>query len=146
MQGIKSTVPEEEPSRISIHEYWKIFWKKKYYIILPIVLAAGISYFGVKFLTPIYESKALLSIEEKSVLSQTVGKYISSVEERSRLRNRQYRAMIETKIKSKPFLELVRNVLAAVFSKIIIDWFKYLYQKWKDGKSKTPVVISSIHF
>ena len=46
----------------------------------------------------------------------------------------------------KPFLELVRNVLAVVFSKIIIDWFKYLYQKWKDGKSKTPVVISSIHF
>jgi len=107
LEGIKSTVPEEETSRISIHEYWKIFWKKKYFIILPVVLAIAISYFGVKFLTPIYESKALLSIEEKSVLSQTVGKYISSVEERSRLRNRQYRAMIETKIKSKPFLELV---------------------------------------
>jgi len=107
LEGIKSTVPEEEVSRISIHEYWKIFWKKKYFIILPIILSMVISYFGVKFLTPIYESKALLSIEEKSVLSRTVGKYISSVEERSRLRNRQYRAMIETKIKSKPFLELV---------------------------------------
>ncbi len=105
MENIKSIVPQEESSRINIYEYWKIFWKKKYYIILPITLALLISYFGVKFLTPIYESTTLLSVEDKSILSQTVGKYISSVDERSRLRNRQYRAMIETKIKSRPFLE-----------------------------------------
>jgi len=105
LENIKSIVPQEESSRINIYEYWKIFWKKKYYIILPITLALLISYFGVKFLTPIYESTTLLSVEDKSILSQTVGKYISSVDERSRLRNRQYRAMIETKIKSRPFLE-----------------------------------------
>jgi len=105
VENIKSIVPEDEQSRINLYEYWKIFWKKKYYIFMPVIIAIVISYFGVKFLTPIYESTTLLSIEDKNILSQTVGKYISSVEERSRLRNRQYRAMIETKIKSRPFLE-----------------------------------------
>ena len=107
MENIKSITPEEEPTSISLFEYWKIFWKKKYYLIVPIVVALVIASIGVRYLTPIYESTTLLSVEDKSMLAQTVGKYIPSVEERSRMRNRQYRAMIETKVKSRAFLELI---------------------------------------
>jgi len=107
LENIKSITPEEEPTSISLFEYWKIFWKKKYYLIVPIVVALVIASIGVRYLTPIYESTTLLSVEDKSILAQTVGKYIPSVEERSRMRNRQYRAMIETKVKSRAFLELI---------------------------------------
>jgi hypothetical protein len=38
-------------------------------------------------------------------------------------------------------LPIVSGVLVAVFSELIKRWLRDRIQKWKDGESKTPVVI-----
>ena len=107
LDKIRRVVPEETEQKIDIHTYWKIFWRKKYYFFVPIALSLAISIAGVRMLTPLYQSFTLLSIEDKNILEQTMGRYITGVEERSREMNMRYRAIIETRLQSRGFLESV---------------------------------------
>lgn len=107
MEKVRKLVPEEEEKKIDLYTYGKIFWRKKYYLLLPVVLSLVIAFFGVKQITPIYGSFTLLSVEDRNILSQTMGRYVTAVDERNRARNQQYQAMIETKLTSRTFLERV---------------------------------------
>jgi succinoglycan biosynthesis transport protein ExoP len=107
LEKIRKVVPEEADQRVDLQAYWKIFWRKKYFFVAPIVISLGISFIGVRWLTPLYESSALLAIEDQNILERTMGRYITAVEERSREVNLQYRAIIETRLKSRSFLESV---------------------------------------
>ncbi len=107
MEKVRKLVPEEEEKKIDLYTYWKIFWRKKYYLLLPVSLSLVIAFFGVRQITPIYESFTLLSVEDRNILSQTMGRYVTTVDERNRARNQQYQAMIETKLSSRTFLERV---------------------------------------
>lgn len=107
MDNVRKHLPEEEEQKIDLQVYWKIFWRKKYFLIIPLVISTGIALFGVRYLTPIYESATLVSVEEQNILSQTMGRYVTPLEERRRVRSQQYRAMIETRVQSREFLEMV---------------------------------------
>jgi len=104
---IRRVVPEETDQKIDIHAYWKIFWRKKYYFIIPVVLSLVISIVGARMLTPLYQSFSLLSIEDQNILERTMSRYITAVEERSREMNIRYRSIIKTRLESRNFLETV---------------------------------------
>ncbi len=107
MENVRKVTPEEDPNRINLHAYWKVFWRKKFYIIVPLALSAVIAVVGVRRLTPIYESHTMLSMQDKSVLSPTLERYVPSAENRSRMLNQQVRSMIETRVKSGEFLKII---------------------------------------
>jgi len=107
LEKVRKLVPEEEERKLDLHTYWKIFWRKKHFFLVPIALSIVIAVLGVKQITPIYESFTLMSVEDQNILSRTMGRYVTAVEERDRLRIQQYRAMIETKLMSRSFLEQV---------------------------------------
>ena len=107
MEKIRRYVPEESDQKIDVQAYWKIFWRKKYYFLVPIVLSLLIAFVGVRRLTPLYESYSLLAIEDQNLLEQTMGRYISAEEDRARERNLRYRSIIDTRLKSRSFLESV---------------------------------------
>lgn len=107
MEKIRRHVPEESEQKIDVQAYWKIFWRKKYYFLVPIVLSLLISVVGVRRLTPLFESYSLLAIEDQNLLERTMGRYISGDEDRARERNLRYRSIIETRLKSRSFIESV---------------------------------------
>ncbi len=107
MENVKKIVPQDSDDKIDLYRYWKIFWRKKYYLLIPIILSLAISTLGVRKLTPVFESFTVISLEDRNILSSTMERYLSPVEERSRTRNRQFRAMIETRLKSKKFLKMI---------------------------------------
>ncbi|MCK4538519.1 MAG: hypothetical protein KAV42_06955 [Candidatus Krumholzibacteria bacterium] len=107
MENVRKYVPEEDSQKIDLQVYWKIFWRKKFYILVPVILSFVIAAVGTRYLTPVYESSTLVSIEEQNILAQTMGRYITNVEQQQRVRERQYRAMIETRLRSRSFLETV---------------------------------------
>lgn len=111
LEKVRKVVPDEPEQKIDIQAYWKIFWRKKYYFVIPILLSLVISITGVRMLTPLYQSFTLLSIEDKNILERTMSRYITAVEERSREMNMRYRSIIETRLASRNFLEsVVRNL------------------------------------
>ncbi len=111
VDNVRKMVPEDEASKINLHAYWKILWRKKFYLVVPLVLAGVIAVYGVKHLTPIYESTTMISIEEKNVLSATMERYLQGGEDRNQMRDQQNRAMIETRLKSRDFLEYAAREL-----------------------------------
>lgn len=108
MENVRRFVPEQQQEqKIDLFVYRKIIWRKKYYIIIPVVISLIISVVGIRHLTPLYESSTLVAAENQNVFSGTMRRYIAPVEQSEEARNRQFRAMIETRIMSRPFLELV---------------------------------------
>ena len=111
LDKIRRVVPEETEQKVDFQIYWKIFWRKKYYFIAPVVLSLVISIAGVRMLTPLYQSFSLLSIEDQNIIERTMGRYITAVEERNREMNMRYRSIIETRLESRTFLEsVVKNL------------------------------------
>ncbi len=108
MDQVRKVVPDAEPGRINLHAYWKVFWRKKFYLAVPLVLSAVIAVAGARRLTPIYESHTMIAIEDKNILAPTMDRYVQpSADNRDQLRNQRYRAMIETRVKSNDFLRLI---------------------------------------
>ena len=107
MDDVRKATPEEDPSRINLHAYWKVFWRKKLYVIIPLVLSVIIAVTGVRRLTPIYESHTMLTVEDKSVLTPTIERYVPESDSRTEMRNQQFRSMIEARVKSSDFLKLI---------------------------------------
>jgi succinoglycan biosynthesis transport protein ExoP len=107
VENVRKVTPEEDQSRINLHAYWKVFWRKRFYLIVPLVLSTIIAIVGVRRLTPIYESQTMVSMEDKSILSPTIERYVPSADNRSQLLNQQVRSMIETRVTSNDFLKII---------------------------------------
>jgi succinoglycan biosynthesis transport protein ExoP len=135
LEKVRKLVPEEEERKLDLHMYWKIVWRKKFYFLVPVVLSIVIATFGVRQITPVYESFTLLSIEDQNILSRTMGRYVTAVDERDRLRDQRHRAMIETKLMSRSFLEQVVRDLNLHKA--------YEMQKSADGTGQTMSGISA---
>ena len=107
MENVRKFVPDSEEQKIDMHMYWKVFWRKKFYIIVPLLLSLVIAVLGVRQLTPVYESSTLVSAEEQNILAGTMSRYVTPVENRRQDQNRRFQAMIETRVMSREFLESV---------------------------------------
>jgi len=106
VENVRKFVPEDEEQKIDLYSYWKIFWRKKFYLIVPLALSLVIAFFGVRELTPVYESSTLVSAEEQNILAG-MSRYVTPMEDRRQDQSRRFQAMIETRVMSREFLEMV---------------------------------------
>jgi succinoglycan biosynthesis transport protein ExoP len=111
LENARKMISDESASKISFQAYWKIFWRKKFYFIIPLVLSAAVSIVGVRHLTPIYESITMLSIEDKYAFTPTMERYVPAGSDQNQTRNQQFKSMVETRVKSNDFLRLVAEDL-----------------------------------
>jgi len=107
VENVRKVVPDQDRERIDIKGYWKVIWRKKYYLLVPLCLSALISVFGVRYLTPVFKSSTVLSMETESIFSSSVDRYINEEQSNRDFRNRQYLSMITAKLKSNSFLKEV---------------------------------------
>jgi len=113
VDNVKKITPEQNPERINLKEYWKIVWRKKYLLIVPAVLSLLIAVFGVRYLTPVYQSSTVISAERDRVISGTMDRYIAEDGGRN-TRNRRYLSMVRAEINSSSFLEGVIEELGLI--------------------------------
>jgi succinoglycan biosynthesis transport protein ExoP len=144
LEKIRKVVPDESEQKIEIQIYWKIFWRKKYYFLVPIIFSLCISVVGLRWLTPLYESSALLAVEEQNILERTMERYITTVEERSRGINMQYRAIIETRLKSRNFLESVAKNLGLDRSPELLEAVRASEQRNTEGLGAGDLLLRNL--
>lgn len=89
-------------------EYFRVLWRKRYFVLVPVVLSGMISVVGVRFLKPVYMSASVILMEDKSYLNQEVTSIVS-VEDR--------RAAID----EETLLKLTGQVTSSVFLDELID-------------------------
>jgi uncharacterized protein involved in exopolysaccharide biosynthesis len=106
VENVRKFVPDSEEQKVDLYTYWKIFWRKKFYLLVPLGLSLVIAFLGVRELTPIYESSTLVSAEEQNILAG-MSRYVTQEDDRRQDQSRRFQAMIETRVMSREFLELV---------------------------------------
>jgi succinoglycan biosynthesis transport protein ExoP len=106
VENVRKFVPDDEEQKIDLYTYWKIFWRKKFYLFIPLLLSLVIAFLGVRELTPVYESSTLVSAEEQNILAG-MSRYVTPVDDRRQDQSRRFQAMIETRVMSREFLEMV---------------------------------------
>lgn len=108
-------------SAAGLSEYLRVLWRKRYFVLVPVVLSGMISVVGVRFLKPVYMSASVILMEDKSYLNQEVTSIVS-VEDR--------RAAIDEETLSK----LTGEVTSSVFLDQLIDQL---------GLASNPAVIAA---
>jgi uncharacterized protein involved in exopolysaccharide biosynthesis len=74
--------PQESGSGFDFQEYLRTLWRKKYFILVPVVLSVCVAVIGVRFIPPVYESFALVRMEDKNYLSGDMAKLLPAQEHR----------------------------------------------------------------
>ena len=98
---------ENEPSRdtaTAFSEYLRVIWRKRYFVLIPLVLSGVISIVGVRFLKPVYMSSSVILMEDKSYLSQEVASIVSTEDRRAAI-DEDTLAKLAGEAKSSVFLD-----------------------------------------
>jgi succinoglycan biosynthesis transport protein ExoP len=90
--------------RLNIGEYWRIFWRKKYMVLVPLFIAAAVTAVGSRFLIPVYEASTVLRIGDNSEATQQVTPFLQERGGR-RSRDAETMAMLETELKSSGLID-----------------------------------------
>jgi len=97
--------------KIDLTEYARIVWRKKYMLIVPIVISLGIVMVGVRFLKPVYRSGAVIRVEDRQFLSSEVAQFVQSRQGGRRSQDRETLAKIEATIMANDYQdELIRRL------------------------------------
>lgn len=105
----KITQKEQESGfQLNLGEYARVLWRKKYFVIVPLVIAVIVSNVGVRFLVPEYESSTVIRIGGMAEVDTEVDRFIQSDR---RSRNAELGARLEADIMGSAFLdELIRRM------------------------------------
>jgi uncharacterized protein involved in exopolysaccharide biosynthesis len=103
MRKISSEHQKREESSLNLVEYGRIIWRKKLFILIPIVAAAIVSMIGSRFLTPMYEVSTVIRIEDKQFFTREVARYVQT-SERRRMHDVEVLARLRADIESTSFL------------------------------------------
>lgn len=102
---------QEQPSfRLNIGEYARLIWRKKYFLIVPLVIALAVTGVGTRFLVPEYESSSVIRMEQGSSGTRELARFL---DEGGRRRSADVEAMarLEADLAGSAFLdELIRHL------------------------------------
>lgn len=97
----KITQEQETGFRLNLGEYFRVLWRKKYFLIVPLVISVVVSNVGVRFLVPEYESSTVIRIGSASQVSSEVDRYVRA----DRSRDDEFSAQLEADLLGSAFLD-----------------------------------------
>ncbi|MCK4916497.1 MAG: hypothetical protein KAS89_10000, partial [Candidatus Eisenbacteria sp.] len=118
---------EQVPKQVDLRAYLKAVWRRKWFLIIPVVVAGVVGAVTAQMLPPIYEAKSTVVVRVSDRLSEPLARLVG----RSPMEGRLTR--LQEKVKSTSFLvELVRTLDIADDDAI---------QRWaRDQNRKDPSV------
>lgn len=96
---------EELGKRVDLRAYWRVVWRRKRLVLLPILVVTATAVVGSFFLSPIYRSSSIILIEESRPLARSLERILPG---ESRFSARElHSSTLEEKIKSPAYLSKV---------------------------------------
>lgn len=100
---------QETAKRIDLRAYWRIVWRRKKIVLLPIVVVVGTTIVGSYFLSPIYRSSATILVEDTRPLVRSLERILP---DETRYSTRTLHAStLAAKIKNPALLQKVIDTL-----------------------------------
>ena len=96
---------ESEDTRLDLLRYARVLWRRKYFVLLPVVFITSITAVGVRFMSPLYASRAKLHIEPRTRVNSELERQI--VDEDKRVRRKDQLGEVRTQLMNRDFLESI---------------------------------------
>jgi uncharacterized protein involved in exopolysaccharide biosynthesis len=85
--------------------YLRVVWRRKLFVLLPVVFITSITAVGVRFMSPLYLAKAKLHVEPRTRVNSELERHI--VDEDKRVRRKDQLSEVRTQLTNREFLESV---------------------------------------
>ena len=96
---------ERDDTRLDVLQYLRVVWRRKLMVFLPVVFITSMTAVGVRFMSPLYVSRARLHIEPRTRVNSELERRI--VDEDTRVRRKDQLAEVRTQFTNRDFLERV---------------------------------------
>ncbi|MCI0453070.1 MAG: hypothetical protein L0Z51_11925 [Candidatus Latescibacteria bacterium] len=106
MRKITESQEPEAGFRLNIGDYARVLWRKKYFLLIPLVISVAVTAIGSRFLVPEYESVAIVRISSTRDMGE-MERFIGL----SRFHDDEVGAQLEADLLGSAFLdELIRSI------------------------------------
>ncbi len=137
----KVTQHEHEPGfRLNLGEYFRIVWRKKYFIIVPVAISVIVSNIGVRFLVPEYEASTVIRVGNVSSVNSEVDRYVQS-DLRRRSHDADVGAQMEADILGSAFLDDLIHRLGMNEDPMLVSEAEYQRETQYPGVSTEELVM-----
>ena len=107
MRKLEPQQQQEPGFKLNLGEYFRVLWRKKYFLAIPIAIALVVANVGVRFLVPEYESSSLIRVGTSAGVSSEVDRFVQS----RRSRDAELGTQLEADLMGNAFLdELIRQM------------------------------------
>jgi uncharacterized protein involved in exopolysaccharide biosynthesis len=90
---------------LDLVRYLRVVWRRKLFVLLPVVFITSITAVAVRFMSPLYVAKAKLHVEPRTRVNSELERRI--VDEDKRVRRKDQLAEVRTQLTNREFLESV---------------------------------------
>lgn len=107
MRKIAEETPRTE-SKVDLHEYGRILWRRKIMLVVPIVMSLGVTVLGLRFLEPLYRASTVIRVDDRELLNADVVRLMQAQGARVSLEQDQKAlAKLEAVVKGTEFQQLL---------------------------------------
>ena len=96
---------ETDDSKLDVVHYIRVVWRRKLFVILPVIFITSITAFGVRFMSPLYVSRAKIHLEKRTRVNKELERQL--VDQSRRMRRKDELAEVKGLITGREFLESV---------------------------------------
>lgn len=108
MKKITNEHPATQDSKVDLQEYWRILWRRKIMLAIPIVASVAVTVIGFRFIEPLYRSSTVIRVEDKELLNSDVIRMMQTQGARTSIEQDQKTlAKIDAAVKGSDFQELL---------------------------------------
>jgi uncharacterized protein involved in exopolysaccharide biosynthesis len=116
---------ETDDTRLDVMRYARIVWRRRLMVILPVLFITSITAVAVRFMSPLYVSRAKLLVEQRTRVNSELERRI--VDEDKRTRRKDRLAEVRMQVTNREFLEGVVRELGLQNDPIILAKAKMLH-------------------
>lgn len=100
---------ESDDTRLDVMRFLRMVWRRRLFVLIPVVFITSITMVGVRFMSPLYVSKAKLHVESRTRVNSELERRI--VDEDKRVRRKDQLTQVRTQLLNRDFLEgIVREL------------------------------------
>jgi uncharacterized protein involved in exopolysaccharide biosynthesis len=96
---------ERDDTRLDLLRYVRVVWRRRLFVVLPVVFITSITAVSVRFMSPLFQSRAKLHVEPRTRVNSELERRI--VDEDKRVRRKDQLAEVRAQLTNRDFLESV---------------------------------------
>ena len=101
---------ESDDTKLDVVRYFRVVWRRKWMVILPVLFITSITAFGVRFLSPLYVSNAKVHVEKRTRVNKELERQI--IDNTShRTRQKDELEKVKAQVSGREFLESIAREL-----------------------------------